>query len=494
MRSVFVSFLIAIASVANAQSLPLLTRSTAIAGLNDSALTLVSDSAQRTRAATTHELFKRPLGTAAKPSFSFGLDSTKGMFGLTSDTLAFATSGATSLRISGGASSMIVGGAGNMILQAGTGASRSFALRVTDAGSTSFTCLSLSTVQLFLSNSGCSGLLRAGNGTAGAPSLSFGGDDDNGMYLFGADTVGIATGGAASLRIRGGASPTIFGGAGDMTIQAGTGNSRNLTLQTTTSGGVATTAVRYNPVQQSLMPSGAITRPAYSFSGDTLSGMSLNGTADIAFFTNNGNPWRLTTARIRAPGSSTGAFMAGSGSNTFPGFTFVGDSTKGIYGHNTDTIGISTSGTKRLLIANQGATAAGDVALCVKTTGVTGVITQGATCGSSTAKLKTNIRPLTASSAVAKTMALRPSSFAYIAGVYGGRKEYGLIAEEVAKVDSTLVYRAAALDKLPNGQVIKPGDPFNVNDRAVLAILIATVQQQQKTIDSLVTALGKGKP
>ena len=85
--------------------------------------------------------------------------------------------------------------------------------------------------------------IRVSNGTAAAPSIVLAISPTTGLYRVGADTLGIATGGVASLGIRGGASPTIFGGAGNMTIQAGTGNSRNMLLQATNGSGTATTAI-----------------------------------------------------------------------------------------------------------------------------------------------------------------------------------------------------------------------------------------------------------
>lgn len=62
-------------------------------------------------------------------------------------------------------------------------------------------------------------------------------------------TITLSTANALSLTLSGGAAATITGGAGNMTITAGTGNSRTMALQTTTSGGTATTAVTINATQ-----------------------------------------------------------------------------------------------------------------------------------------------------------------------------------------------------------------------------------------------------
>lgn len=68
-------------------------------------------------------------------------------------------------------------------------------------------------------------------------------------------TLQLLTAGAVSATLSGGASATLTGGAGNMIIVAGTGNSRTMTLQSTTSGGVATTFLSADNVQAVTLPS-----------------------------------------------------------------------------------------------------------------------------------------------------------------------------------------------------------------------------------------------
>lgn len=63
-------------------------------------------------------------------------------------------------------------------------------------------------------------------------------------------TTAFNTAGAQSLVLSGGAAVVMTGGAGNMKIVAGTGASRTLTFQTTTSGSTATDAITINNVQQ----------------------------------------------------------------------------------------------------------------------------------------------------------------------------------------------------------------------------------------------------
>lgn len=128
----------------------------------------------------------------------------------------------------GASTSQILGAAGNMTIIAGTGNSRTMALQTTTSGGVATTALSLDASQ----NATVTGNLTVTGST-------------------------ITTGGS-----------TIFnGGAGNMQITAGTGNSRQMTLRTTTSGGTATTALTLG-ADQSATFAGTVnaTSPAFTTS------------------------------------------------------------------------------------------------------------------------------------------------------------------------------------------------------------------------------------
>lgn len=332
------------------------------------------------------------------------------------------------------------------------GASKRLVVQTTTSGSALTTALRFNELQQSLN----------ATGTAGNPSISFAADTNTGFYsLSNADTIGVATGGVRSLAFAGGASAAIVGGAGSMTIRAGTGASRRFTLQATTAASATIDIMRGNEIGQAVFRTGSLANPA------------ITGTD-------------TTTGFLLGSGSVKGSI---SGAQAFE-FTVPGtERTRLATDLDTLELGTNGGGTDKLRIANNSATGAGDVALCLTTTGATNVIRQGATCGTSSAKIKTDIGSIF--DPVTKTMALRPSSYSFIPEVYGGRHEYGFIADSVMKVDPTLVFRADHDERLPNGKTIKKGDALNTNDRAILALLTATVQRQQRTIDSLVTALNK---
>lgn len=611
MKSMFriLTVLMAFASGLSAQNLSTMTRGTAVAGINDSAVVMACDSVRptcRTRAVTTHELFKRPSGTAAKPSYSFALDSALGMFRFGKDTLGFSTlSGQTTLRLRQG--EWLGPDNQSLTIRAGSGANRSLTLQTVTSGSvvkntlilgadSSATFLGtvrarssanngdspvftfqddqntgISTFgadQLSLVAGGAGRLLvgtntlrvqgaipfEAAPGTAAAPGITFNGDANTGLYRFGADTLGFATGGTgrmllqstglhpvtdnsvalgtssfrwsdvraaaatigaltissctgctASFPLQGpnGSSSSgqvtysftnvpnsgmyvipgdtlafasdgfpalkldyssgtrLIGGAGNMNILAGTGASRTMTLQTTNGSGTA---------QSTLV---------LDASGNmTMLGPSIYSASGPVNIYSNGN---TSTPGIQISSAGNGFVRVPNGSVTVPALGWSGGSSSGWYlGSNADTVGMMLNGTVQLRwVAGMPATGVGDVNLCWNSTSK--AVRQGATCGSSSSKVKENIFSLQGDLA----LALRPVAFTYRQGFNNQRQEFGLIAEEAAKVDPRFAFFSERDENLPDGSIIKKGEAYNVNDRAVLAALIATVQAQEKRINEL---------
>lgn len=416
-------------------------------------------------------------GRNGKPSYSFLGDDDTGIFWQSADVLALGAGGANRVRVDAGglyvnsngsqatpavrisdtgigfykqgngtdtlavvtgattrfrwAGSTIMGGSSNMTILAGDGASRTLTLQGTTAASAvkTFVTMADGTVSM-----GSGQQLRFTGGSAATPGLVSSVDTDDGFFVDKPDTLSFAVDGTRVLEFSGtsGGTSNITGGDGNMTITPGTGNSRTLTLRGTGSSGtaVSTMVVVDSQVQLQMGRPG---RPAYSFP-------------------------------------------------TLPNL--------GMYAVAGDTLGLSAGGFSRVKIRDNAATAAGDVNMCLSTSQVLRI---GATCGSSSSKVKTAITSLQGNLA----LALRPVSYTYKKGFYDQRAEFGLIAEEAAKVDPRFAFYAAADDRLPDGSVIKKGEAFNVNDRAVIAALLATVQYQEKRINELtarVDSLAKGKP
>jgi len=519
----FASFFVATVEAQNIRQLP---RATATTGVNDSALVLVSDSASRTRAQSIGEL-KRTLargdsldsvrvkgilrvrgrasmldslialngarfaniivtsctgcpaggggatvtdtvravtfdsvkatrfwagdGTAAAPSISLLNSRGTGLYRFGVDTLGFSNAGVWTWRMLAGPK---LEGNGSIAI-APIGASQTTTLYATGITGTPINVV-------VLSHSSNVGQLQL-NPTGGEsqPSVTWVNDNNTGFFnRNNADTIGVTTGGFKSLYIAGGANTLLQGGAGNMTIQAGTGNSRTMTLQTTTSAGAA----------KNTLVLGADS--SATFLGQVNIGAGgANANSGLLYLNGGSSSGGGGWVRMSRDGTASG-YVGVHGA-----FTGSTDNALSIYAESGKNLYLRAGGVIKVRTA--AATGAGDVSLCWKTDSS---VTQGATCGSSTAKIKTNITTLSPQVATRTLMALSPKHYRYKLGFYNERREFGLIAEEAAKVNRDLAFYAGQDDASLS---ISKGDPINVNDRAVLAVLIATVQQQQRQIDSL---------
>lgn len=455
-------------------------------------------------------------GTASLPTYTWDGDENTGMYRRGADTLAFTMGGVdTALFMTyNDVGNQNVGG-----LTFRTKASRPYHFYSGSTQGPSFV----------------DAQVRTSTGNESTPTYSYRDGINSGMWLKDAsasDTLVFSANGTRSLALTNSSTTTgkLFGGTQSLEINGGTGTSTNILLRTTTSGGSATDALSINDAQQLATQWGTAALPRYTFISDLNTGMFRNGTDQLGFSTAGLLGMRINelqstlidtgtaigTARrgLGFLGDSTKGISWSPGNNTMyivvgtqagdavqirdagtnavqvfggaqsaarnsPTFTWSNFSTSGL-GHTPggDTVVVMTGATVRMLVADMAATAAGDVALCISTGDV---VRKGATCGSSSSKVKTGISTLSGNLA----LALRPVSFTYKKGFYNQRREFGLIAEEAAKVDPRFAFYAERDETLPDGSVIKKGDAFNVNDRAVQAAMLATLQMMQQQIDSL---------
>lgn len=152
---------------------------------------------------------------------------------------------------------------------------------------------------------------RGINGTAGAPTFSFTNDTDIGMYRFGADDLGFATGGTLRLDI-------------------------------------STTAVTSTLPWQG--PSGSAGSPSLSFSGDPNTGIYSAGADQLGLTT--GGTVRLTVSTTSFTG--TLPWLGQDGSNTAPALSFSSDPNTGMFRYGTDAIGFATGGVLRFGLGSAG--------------------------------------------------------------------------------------------------------------------------------------------
>jgi hypothetical protein len=133
-------------------------------------------------------------------------------------------------------------------------------------------------------------------------------------------------------------------------------------------------------------------------------------------------------------------------------------------GNESNTIRIGNTQTRAFLAGVNGVTVSSGVAVYIDSNGQLGTVT-------SSRRFKEDVEDM--GDVTADLMKLRPVTFRYKAPYDDGSRlrQYGLIAEEVAKVLPDLV------------QFDKEGKPFTVRYNAVNAMLLDGYQQQQQQIE-----------
>jgi hypothetical protein len=183
-----------------------------------------------------------------------------------------------------------------------------------------------------------------------------------------------------------------------------------------------------------------------------------------------------------AVGDSALALNSTGGGNIALGFTAGFNLTTGNYNIDignagvaaeANTIRIGTQGTQTatFIAGISGATASGGVAVYVNTDGKLGTLT-------SSARFKNEIKPMDkASEAI---LALKPVTFRYKKEIdRNGIPQFGLVAEEVEKVNPALVARDAK------------GKPYTVRYEAVNAMLLNEFLKEHRAVQELKSTVSK---
>ena len=156
------------------------------------------------------------------------------------------------------------------------------------------------------------GVFLGADGSAAAPSLSFTSDTNTGMYRVAADTIGFSTAGADLFRM-------------DASYLRGN--------------------VNYTPSMPG-KAAGSVSAPAYSFVGDTNTGMYRDAADSLSFAT--GGVQRLDIDSGGIKGKL--AFRGPAGSAAAPTFAIDGDTNTGMYRVSSDKLGFSAGGVLRAWI------------------------------------------------------------------------------------------------------------------------------------------------
>lgn len=262
--------------------------------------------------------FYATLGSASAPSYSFTGSATTGMYASAADTINFSAGGVSRLQISASAATL--------------------------------------TIPVY-----------AALGSAAAPSYSFSGDTDTGIFSSGANTIDFATSGISRLQLtdtslistvpylnaNGSASAPAYA----FSSSTNTGlYSNGVSVLNLATGGVSRMQINTTSLTSTLpilAPNGSVSAPAYTFTADTNTG--IYGTSGTILFTCGGT----SKGQFNSSGFTinSGTFFIQDGSAATPGLRFLNDAgTAGIYRSTTNTINMATAGTLRFTLNTSGLT------------------------------------------------------------------------------------------------------------------------------------------
>lgn len=188
--------------------------------------------------------------------------------------------------------------------------------------------------------------LLAPNGTAGAPSYSFSGDTNSGMYLRGSDVLALGAAGAFVLSIYGGANPQVSFLDGSASLPAiSSDNDANTGVYWPAAdtlglvvGGTRAFTLYGGSTPQSAFTDGSASVPSISFDNDANLGI-YRAAADYMTFSANGT---------FQGGVSTNGLNMKDGSAGSPSYTFDSDPNTGMARGGSDNILLTCGGTTRV--------------------------------------------------------------------------------------------------------------------------------------------------
>jgi hypothetical protein len=174
---------------------------------------------------------------------------------------------------------------------------------------------------------GIAGTLHVGSvlheaGSAGTPAISFSSDTNTGFYYAGTDSIGISTNGTYRAK---------FTSSGLFETWAG------IQLK----GGVIRTT------------DGDASAPSYSFQSDTDTGFYYSSNTLYASFAGSA-AWLFKADYIGSASSFAAMVTKAAGSAAAPSYSFMSDTDTGIFRVAADQLGISTGGTERVHVYNDG--------------------------------------------------------------------------------------------------------------------------------------------
>lgn len=191
------------------------------------------------------------------------------------------------------------------------------------------------------------------DGAAATPALTFSADPDTGFYRLSANTIGIALAGVAAGSL----------GANSMILNGPTSGSATFTVAGATGGAKLIGA---SPATTAFLDLDVVPNTASDTATIRLFRQSAAGSgSSVSVFEPNTS---TLTLQVMA---STGQVRGSLGSVTVPAFSFIGDTNTGMYSPGADQLGLATAGNLRLAVTAAGEALFGGVTspVVVRTSG-----------------------------------------------------------------------------------------------------------------------------
>ncbi len=297
------------------------------------------------------------------------------------------------------------------------------------------------------------GSLKVVDGTIAAPGLAFASDTNTGIFKPAGNTIGFSAGGAERMRLN----------STGLVVEAAI-SLRNTTTPSATSNyakfymksgrpyffdDASVESKVYNSSDAIVGVQGTSGAPAFSFLGDTNTGMYRHGTNSIGFTVAAVNRFNLDSNAFQSPNVGASYITSANGVASAPTYAFTGDLDSGMWRPAADTIAFSTAGTERVRINSDGSIGIGTGSPSEKLHVVGNLRVQGSTdctlgngsggtsC-SSDLRLKTNIQEI--ANPLEKLLSLRGVEFDWNEKSQNpGRHDIGVIAQDVEKQFPTAV-------------------------------------------------------
>ena len=260
--------------------------------------------------------FSAVFGDAASPSYTFTTDQDTGFYRSSADVIGFAIGGGNAglLGIFGGTTQFqfrdgaVTAPAMSFVNDPDTGIYRPGANQIAIAvGGTAKFAVDSAGGLVF-----ASAYLQGTDGTAAAPSYSFSGDPDTGIYRVGANAIGFATIGTLRMELTGGTLRA--GSVNGMSIENGQGDAVN---------------------------------PSYSFHSDSNTGMYWKSSDSIGFTTNGVLRVTIDNNGLTVnSGTLSASFTFADGTVGAPSFAFASQTNTGFYREQANSFSATSNGVR----------------------------------------------------------------------------------------------------------------------------------------------------